>query len=268
MSTITLSAGLRAEYEHLFHGCRIRPARTSDIDRTVDRLAQHRVRYDGVSGASGVPWHVIGVIHCMETGLRFDRHLHNGDPLTQRTRQVPAGHPRGGTPPFAWEESAQDALALKRLGPRTDWSLAGTLYQLERYNGWGYRRYRPHVLTPYLWSFSQHYTQGKYVADGRWSDTAVSQQCGAAVLLRRLAERELIVFEDQPPPPPTETLLVSWSKKKPTDADTVARAEALQRWLNTFPGIFVRVDGHPGDRTSEAYRKVTGVYLPDDPRAA
>ncbi len=44
------------------------------------------------------------------------------------------------------------------------------------------------MLSPYLWSFSTHYQCGKYVADGRWSETAVSKQCGAAVLLRRLAE--------------------------------------------------------------------------------
>jgi peptidoglycan hydrolase-like protein with peptidoglycan-binding domain len=44
------------------------------------------------------------------------------------------------------------------------------------------------VKSPYLWSFSNHYTKGKYVGDGRWSETAVSQQCGAMVLLKRLQE--------------------------------------------------------------------------------
>jgi len=76
---------------------------------------------------------------------------------------------------------------MRGLGAKTDWSLAGMLYQLEGYNGWGYRLHHPHVLTPYLWSFSNHYTSGKYVAGGTWSDIAASKQCGAAVLLRRLA---------------------------------------------------------------------------------
>jgi lysozyme family protein len=269
MARVTLTPGLRSEYEVLFDRCRIRPERHAEIERTVDAFAVRRDRYETVAARSGAPWHVVAVIHCMECGLRFDRHLHNGDPLTARTRQVPAGHPRTGTPPFAWEESACDALALKQVDRVTDWSLAGTLYQLERYNGWGYRLYRPYVLTPYLWSYSQHYTSGKYVADGRWSDTAVSRQCGAAVLLRRMAERELIAFADQPPPAPDDRpLVVSWSRRRSGDAATVARTEALQRWLNTFPGIFVRVDGHPGDRTSEAFRRVTGSFLPGDPRAA
>ena len=66
-----------------------------------------------------------------------------------------------GKPPFTWEESASDALALRGLRGDTDWSLAGTLYQLEGYNGWGYRLYHQHVLSPYLWSYSNHYQSGK-----------------------------------------------------------------------------------------------------------
>ncbi|MDJ0783518.1 MAG: hypothetical protein QNJ22_16195, partial [Desulfosarcinaceae bacterium] len=179
-----------------------------------------------------------------------------------------AGRPREGSPPFTWEQSAADALALKRLGPQTDWSMAGTLYQLEKYNGWGYRRFHPEVLSPYLWSFSHHYTSGKYVADGRWSDTAVSRQCGAAVLLRRMVEGGLIDFADQPVPGEDADPLVSrYVTAKPTDPIVVARAIDLQNWLNTFPGIFVKVDGYPGERTSDGYKRVTGAYLPDDPRA-
>ena len=86
----------------------------------------------------------------MESSLNFKRHLHNGDPLTARTVHVPSGRPRQGDPPFTWEQSAADALTLRNLGPRTDWSLSGTLYALEGYNGWGYRRYHPEVFSPYL----------------------------------------------------------------------------------------------------------------------
>lgn len=268
MARVTLTPALRIEYETLFNGCRVRPDRSREIDATIDRIVANRARYEAVAREAGVPWHVIAIIHCMETGLRFDRHLHNGDPLTRRTTHVPAGRPRGGQPPFTWEESAKDALALRRLGPDTDWSLAGTLYEIEGYNGWGYRLHHTHVLTPYLWSYSDHYTSGKYVADGRWSDTAVSKQCGGAVVLRRMAERGIITFSDQPAPDTDDDiLLVSWSKKKSKDPSVIARAEELQRWLNTFPGIFVKVDGHPGTRTSDAFMKVTGMYLPDDPRA-
>lgn len=267
MPGVALTQALRTEYERLFRTCAVPPERAPEVGRIVDRLLASRTRYEAARDASGVPWHVIAVIHNLESSSSFSSHLHNGDPLTGRTVQVPRGRPRSGAPPYAWEESAADALSMKRLDASTDWSLAGTLYQLERYNGFGYRLYHPEVPTPYLWGASNHYTSGKYVADGTWSHTAVSRQPGAAVLMRRMAECDEIDFEDQPLPGRDERLIASFSTRRPRDAQMYARAQALQRWLNTFPGIFVKVDGIAGERTSNAYRRVTGSYLPGDPRS-
>lgn len=267
MASVSLGPTLRAEYETLFNRCIIRPARAAEVDALVASLIRHRTRYGKVQTATGVPWHVIAVIHNMESSQRFNGHLHNGDPLSARTRHTPRGRPRQGEPPFTWEQSATDALALKKLNARTDWSLAGTLYQLERYNGFGYRLHHPHVLSPYLWSGSTHYSSGKYVADGTWSDTAVSRQCGAAVLLRRMAENGQVEFADQPVPETAGRALVSrYASKAPADPAEIRAAMHLQNWLNTFPGVVVKPDGHPGKRTSEAYRVVTGAYLPGDPK--
>ena len=270
MPPVTLTPALRQEYERLFNAMDIVPARQGTVDRLCDGIVADRARYAAVERSSGVPWPFVAVVHNMEADRRFDRHLHNGDPLTARTRQVPAGRPKSGAPPFTWEVSCADALACRSLSGANDWSLGGMLYQLEGYNGWGYRRFHPHVLSPYLWSFSSHYDRGKYVADGRWSDDARSAQCGAAVLLRRLAERGAIHLADQPAPPPPAAAepMVRYSAARPKDAAAAARAEDLQRWLNTFPGIFVKVDGAPGQRTSDAYRRVTGHLLPGDPRVA
>jgi lysozyme family protein len=267
MAKISLTPALRKEYEDLFNTCVIKPARMAEVETTIGRLLAKRTVYQGVGGPLGIPWFIIAVIHNMEASLDFSSHLHNGDPLTARTVQVPAGRPKKGNPPFSWEESASDALTMRGLGSATDWSLAGTLYQMEGYNGWGYRLKHQHVKSPYLWSYSNHYTSGKFVKDGVWSDSAVSKQCGAAVILRRMSESGQIEFADQPAPKAdTPPLVVSYSMKKSGDPAQVARAETLQQWLNTFPGIFVKVDGVPGERTSNAFKSVTGVYLPGDPR--
>ncbi|MDN3520185.1 hypothetical protein [Halomonas ramblicola] len=109
-------------------------------------MTRERARYEAVTDRQGVPWAFVAVVHQMESSGDFSRHLYNGDPLTARTVQVPKGRPKRGSPPFTWEESAADAMALKRLSGSTDWSVAGMLYQLERYNGWGYRLHHPHVL--------------------------------------------------------------------------------------------------------------------------
>jgi hypothetical protein len=37
-----------------------------------------------------------------------------------------------------------------------------------------------------VWSFSNHYEKGKYVADGKYDPEAVSQQCGTAVIAQTL----------------------------------------------------------------------------------
>lgn len=275
MPTITLTPKLRDEYQRLFDTCGVRTERGAEVAGLVGRVEPNRNRYAAVGDPLAIPWYVVGVLHLMEASLSFGGHLHNGDPLTDRTRQVPAGRPKSGAPPFSWEESATDALQLKSLHKWTDWSIPGTLYKLEGYNGFGYRARDPEVRTPYLWSFSNHYTRGKFVADREFSPTAVSKQCGAAVMLRRMAETGAIRFDaagiprpDAPSDPTTADPIGEFAPLvRFSTTDKSANAEALQRALNTFPGIFVKVDGVPGERTSDAFKKVTGHFLLGDPRA-
>src|SRR5947207_12520387 len=58
----------------------------------------------------------------------------------------------------------------------TDWRIPALLYQIEKYNGFGYRTRRPGVLSPYLWSASRHYMSGKFVADGTFDPAVRSRQ--------------------------------------------------------------------------------------------
>lgn len=267
MAKISFTPELKKQYEDLFNTCMVRPERLAAIEQIIGQLLGNQARYQSVADGLSIPWFFVAVIHNMEASLNFSRHLHNGDSLKARTTHVPAGRPVKGGPPFSWETSALDALTLRGLNTKTDWSLAGTLYQLEGYNGWGYRLYHSHVLSPYLWSGSQHYKSGKYVADGTWSDTAASSQQGSAVILRRMAEHGQIQFPDQPAPTEAaKPLVVTYTMTKSADPAEVANAEQLQRWLNTFSGVFVKVDGVPGEKTSNAYKSVTGGYLPGDPR--
>ncbi|MGO7675201.1 hypothetical protein ACC817_35290 [Rhizobium ruizarguesonis] len=179
---------LVGHYFVLWRELLIRNSHIPAIDRIVQKIQESRERYQTVEIATSVPWYVIGAIHSLEASLKFDRHLHNGDPLTDFTIHVPAGRPRRGTPPFRWEESAIDALQYDGLDDVNSWPIERILYALERFNGFGYLKFHPEVRTPYLWSFSNHYTKGKYVADGVWSPDAVSRQCGAAVILKRLVQ--------------------------------------------------------------------------------
>lgn len=134
------------------------------------------------------PWYVVGVLNELEGGSQFTKHLHNGDPLTARTTHVPPGRPPNGLPPFKWEDSAVDALILQRFNSISAWPLSRTLFQLEGYNGFGYRRPQISIFTPYLWSGCQHYVKGKFKADGLFDPNLMSQQIGGAVLFKTLLD--------------------------------------------------------------------------------
>ena len=197
--SVQLTDALRAEYQNLFDTCQINIDKQNEVTSLAASLVQHRSRYEAVGTPLSIPWFFIGVIHNMESSQRFDRHLHNGDPLTARTVHVPAGRPAQGNPPFTWEASATDALRLEGLDRVTDWRLPALLYQIEKYNGFGYRLRHPDVLSPYLWSGSQHYTRGKFVADGTFDPDAVSKQSGAAVILRRMVDQGAVSLVEAAP---------------------------------------------------------------------
>lgn len=253
-----LTKSLENEYRQLYTSCEARSNRFQIVDSIVDSVENNQARYESVAASVGVPWYVIAAIHNLESSQRFDRHLHNGDKLNKRTVHVPAGRPANGEPPFTWEESAIDALKLRKLDRVSQWTLARTLFELEGYNGWGYRKFHPEIKSPYLWGFSNHYSKGKYVADGTWSETAKSKQCGAVVLIRRLEQREIIIplVADTT----TDDVFLYYSTLK------VDRSEDLQRFLNTFADVSLRIDGQPGEKTSNATKRVFGFRLVGDPR--
>jgi lysozyme family protein len=180
--------GLRDEYRRLFHTAEIKPQRKALVEQIVDSLVAHKRRYKSAGDPVGVPWWVVAVIHDLEGSRNFHTHLHNGDPLTHQTVHVPAGRPPG-RPPFKWERSAKDALSFDGLAHVDDWSISHALFRLEKFNGFGYRRPNVNIPSPYLWSFSQHYTRGKFDRDKHFDPNLVSQQCGAGVLLRFMVDR-------------------------------------------------------------------------------
>ncbi len=177
------------DYKKLFATCVIRDAKRNEIQWYVTKILDEKRRgtYVDVYDRVCVPWYFIAVIHGMECGFDLQKHLHNGDPLRSRTVQIPANRPAVWNPPTDWVSSAVDALTYDKFADQKDWQLARMLYRWEAYNGWR-SRMEHGINTPYLWSFSNHYTKGKFVADNVWSADAVSKQCGAAVMMKALIE--------------------------------------------------------------------------------
>lgn len=174
------------------------------FDAVARRLIAAKARYQAVTRMTGVPWFVIAVIHQRESSQSWAKSLAQGDPWDQVSKHEPKG--RG---PFdSWESAAVDALV--NCGPYAakwkDWSTGGTLTLLEEYNGLGYANRG--LPSPYIWSGTNQYTKGKYVADGVFDPNVVDAQLGCAGLL--LAMRALdptIRFADEAIPPDVEVPL-------------------------------------------------------------
>jgi lysozyme family protein len=177
------------EYKAMFDSMQVDEDKASEISKAVALINKGKQRYLSVTAKLNLkcPWYALGIVHYLEGSCNFSKHIHNGDPLTARTWQVPAGRPL--LPPqfgksYTWEESAEDWFRLKNWHKWQDWGVQDMLYRFEANNGFGYRKRS--VATPYLWSYSDHYDKGKFVADGKYDADAVSKQVGAAILLKEL----------------------------------------------------------------------------------
>lgn len=174
---------LREEYARLWHAMSVAPALAATVDKAARKLLGNINRYRAVEARTGVPAVLIAAIHERECSANFRGHLHNGDPLGKRTVHVPAGRPLSD-PPWTWETSAEDALALDGLSAVKNWTIEQALFRLELYNGFGPRDRGIH--TGYLWAGTNHYARGKYVADGKWDLSHVDRQLGCAPLMARM----------------------------------------------------------------------------------
>ena len=239
---------LQADYIDLWDRMEMKPSMAKSVDWAAAKILAGRARYEAVSDKTGVPWFVIGLLHLMESGADFSKHLHNGDPLTKKTINVPKGRP-SGRGPWTWEDSAIDAVVYDKLDKVTQWPLPRIAYCIENFNGWGYRQYHPEVANPYLWSGCTHYARGKYVEDPpgsktRWAPNLESKQVGAMPVLRRLAEMvpELgfVSSSAKPKPePPTPTTPDSFQKARPAPVAEALKGRTVWAQLIALFGLIL-----------------------------
>lgn len=148
------------------------------INKNIDR-------YKALVEGTSVPVAVVAAIHNRESSLSFTKHLANGDPLTKRTVNVPAGIIPNVAPPYSWEQAAKYVLFNMKRWDKLNWDLGNALDNIERYNGLGYRSDNK-PWSPYLWSKTQYYKKGKYVADGKYDPNFVDAQWGCVPILKEL----------------------------------------------------------------------------------
>ena len=184
----------RSDYHsYLWKSAEINGSKVFRIDKTISMYLENKARYVAIERmrAGGVPSAIIFSLHGRESTWSFKKHLHEGSLLTDRTKWVPKGRPKA--PPsngsvYTFEESSEDALYKLKDLESINWKDCNTaLYNIEKYNGLGYLKYRS-IHSPYLWAGTNHYTKGKYVADGKYSSTATDKQLGTCAILKRMSD--------------------------------------------------------------------------------
>lgn len=138
-----------------------------------------KAHYLAVENETGVPWYFVALVHEREADQIWTANLAQGDPWNRVSVHVPAG--RG---PFtSWAAAAVDALVNcpPYAARNKDWTIGPLLTMLEQYNGLGYAERG--LPSPYVWSGTDQYVRGKYVADGIFKPNVVDQQPGCATLL-------------------------------------------------------------------------------------
>jgi len=178
------------DYQNLWDTMQVN--NVNDVVSAAKEILKNESRYQSVVSGTNIPWQFVGITHYREADCDFTCHPHNGDSLKQRTVDVPAGRPLTGNPPFTWEESAKDCyITLKKLDQVTDWGIVSLLSHFEAFNGLGYQLYHSTVLSPYVWSFTNHYTSGKYASDGKFDPNLVDKEVGCAPLYKYLSDKTL-----------------------------------------------------------------------------
>lgn len=194
---------LKARNAQRWHDMHMRANRIGEFDATARRLSalDAKARYQGVTdrlveqGFQPVPWWFIAIVSEREYGgpPRWDRQLGQGDHMNAVSIHDPKGrgpfldHPGDITPGHdAWTRCCLDALidCAPHAAKWTDWTSGGALTLFEEYNGVGYANMG--VPSAYVWSGTDQYVSGKYVADHVFRASAVDVQEGCAPILARM----------------------------------------------------------------------------------
>lgn len=230
------TAALKAANEKRWANARL----TANYNNIAKQLLAAKARYQAVESKTGVPWTVIAVIHERESSQNWGRSLAQGDPWNKVSVNVP----RGRGPFKSWEDAAIDALVNCHpyLARKKDWSLGGTLVNLELYNGAGYAggpwvgkiKYPPQP-SPYLWAGTDQYARGKYVADGVYDPSHVDRQPGCANLLKAMMALDpTITFTG------VKITITPIPTEKPTPVQPKPQSNWIGSLLSAIASIFIK----------------------------
>jgi len=195
---------LALEYGTLLAAMHVDPGREHELAAravVVRELGErHRDEWAEVAAKTGVPrlWGLASFER--ESSSDYSRSPAQGD----RWDRVSVNVPRGLGPYQDWGDACVAAYGIDQLDKvgAPNWTWARGCYEGELYNGFGPRAHGRR--TGYLWSWTNIYTGGKYVADGKWDPDTQDQQCGMVPMMAALVRLDAsLALADALPAPST-----------------------------------------------------------------
>lgn len=173
-----------SDYRKLWPLLEIEERFSDTINQAVMLIKSNKSRYQDIikssrkSGASTdpkMPWYVLGIVHYLDSNVDFDRFL-----------------PVSGMEELSedWDVRATQFLESRDWNKWVDWTLTDIMFRLEQLNGNGYRN--KGRCSPYIWSYTNHYKTGTYVANGVFEPQTRFPRAGVAVLLKEMLDQKLV----------------------------------------------------------------------------
>ncbi len=207
-----------------------------------------KARFVAIQETTKVPWWAIAVIAEREAGgppKCWHCQLSQGDPLNQVSHNEPArrgpfyDHPDDTPLHDAFYRGALDALVdcAPHAVKWTDWTPGGAFTLMEEYNGLGYASMG--VPSAYVWSGSDRYTSGKYIADHVYRASAVDVQEGCAPLLSRmmLLDRSILSTEAVTVPHPIVPAPLNPAPPRTIPVQPTYPKDTMPLWLRVLEDI-------------------------------
>jgi lysozyme family protein len=233
---------LRPEYDSLLTSMIV--TRPEAIEHAALSVLRNIDRYLAVENQTkGVPAALIGTLNYRESDQDFRTGLGQGDPWDRVSTHVP----RNEGPFKSWEDAAIFYVHYDHLDDNSaPWTMPYVCWKGEIWNGFGPRNHGIH--TGYLWAGTNHYTTGKYVADGVWDPHHTDTQLGIIPIMSAM-------FAHRPDLKPGAWPVATTLRVVPNvPTPMLTNTAALQAALNKLMGASLIVDGSYGRRTREAVR--------------
>lgn len=191
-------------------------AQARDLAAFKANWEKNRARYEAVGKTANVPAALVAALHWRESTGDFGTYLHQGDPLGKKARNEPKDIPVF----HKWEEAAVHALTMPdKAKVRDDVNLdtntrdgATLATYSEFYNGLGYDRKKR--ASPYVYSGTDAYSKGKYVAGGKYSAGTTDRQLGVLVMVDAVGGMDETIKEAPSPGAAAWAKILAGSKVK------------------------------------------------------